>query len=188
MQLDSRLKLNLGDDSQLRLLQIADAEELFSLVDSNRSHLRTWLPWLDDNNTSTDTEEYIKLTLQQLAKNLGFVMAICKVNSIAGLVGYNRIDWPNRIGYLGYWLSLDCQGKGLMTISCKALIDYGFEVLSLNRIVINCASENSRSRSIAKRLGFTHEGTCRDAEWLYDRFVNHEVYAILDRDWYRGNI
>jgi len=70
-----------------------------------------------------------------------------------------------------------------MTISRKAVIDYGFEVLALNRMVINCASENSRSRAISERLGFTHEGTCRDAEWLYDRFVNHEVYVQLYSDW-----
>jgi|GEM_PF-3799316 len=46
---------------------------------------------------------------------------------------------------------------------------YGFEVLALNRMVINCASENSRSRAIPERLDFTNEGTCRNAEWLYSR-------------------
>jgi ribosomal-protein-serine acetyltransferase len=179
--------LSLGNHHELRLLQISDTDELFDLVDKNRSYLRTWLPWLDGTTVSSDTRGFIKSTLQQLADNRGFVAAICVEKSIAGVVGYNHIDWQNRIGYIGYWLAEAYQGRGLMTISCRAVIDYGFEVLALNRMVINCASENSRSRAIPERLGFTHEGTCRDAEWLYDRFVNHEVYAQLHTDWNKCN-
>jgi ribosomal-protein-serine acetyltransferase len=164
-------------------LQISDADELFGLVDKNRAYLRTWLPWLDGTTVSSDTRDFIKSTLQQLADNRGFVAAICVEKSIAGVVGYNHIDWQNRIGYIGYWLAEAYQGSGLMTISCRAVIDYGFEVFALNRVVINCASENSRSQAIPERLGFTHEGTCHDVEWLYDRFVNHEVYAHLRKNW-----
>jgi len=100
------------------------------------------------------------------------------------VVGYNQIDWQNRIGSIGYWLAEAYQGKGLMTTSCKALIDYGFGVLNLNRLVIACATENKPSRAIPKRLGFFHEGATRDAEWLYDHFVDHEIYAKLHRDWH----
>jgi ribosomal-protein-serine acetyltransferase len=71
---------------------------------------------------------------------------------------------------------------------CGPIVDYGFEVLNLNRLVINCASENKRSRAIPEHLGFTHEGTCRDAEWLDDRFVNHEIYAQLYTDWNIQNV
>jgi ribosomal-protein-serine acetyltransferase len=66
-----------------------------------------------------------------------------------------------------------------MTNSCKALIEYGFTALNLNRLVISCATENYASRAIPKRLGFDYEGTARDAEWLYDRFVDHEIYSLL---------
>jgi ribosomal-protein-serine acetyltransferase len=172
-----------NDSHHLRLLQFADAEELFGLIDANRAYLRTWLPWLDANHTVEDSRHFIQSTLQQLADNRGFVAAICFEGHMAGVVGYNRIDWQNRVGYIGYWLAENYQGKGLMTSSCRAVIDYGFHSLNLNRLVIAAATENHRSRAIPERLGFIHEGTLREAEWLYDHFVDHAVYACLRRDW-----
>jgi ribosomal-protein-serine acetyltransferase len=109
--------LSLGNHYELRLLQISDADELFGLVDKNRSYLRTWLPWLDGVNVSSDTRDFIKSALQQLADNRGFVASICVEKSIAGVVGYNHLDWQNSIGYIGYWLAEAYQGRGLMTIS-----------------------------------------------------------------------
>jgi ribosomal-protein-serine acetyltransferase len=169
------------------LLRPSDADELFGLIDANRAYLRTWLPWLDGTISAANTEDFIRSTLQQFADNRGFVAAICHEQSIVGVIGYNQIDWQNRIGYIGYWLAQDCQGKGLMTTSCKAVLDYGFGVLNLNRLVITCAAENKRSRAIPERLGFVHEGTTRDAEWLYDHFVDHEVYVQFHRDWNHKN-
>jgi ribosomal-protein-serine acetyltransferase len=172
-----------GDYHELRLLRTYDANELFLLTEANRAYLRTWLPWLDDTTSSANTRDFIQSTLQQFADNRGFVAAICYKTLIVGVVGYNQIDWHNRIGYIGYWLAEKYQGKGLMTVSCKALVDYGFRVLNLNRLVIACAAENKRSRAIPERLGFFHEGTTRDAEWLYDHFVDHEIYVQFHRDW-----
>ncbi len=53
----------------------------------------------------------------------------------------------------------------------------------LNRVEIRCAVGNQKSQAIPKRLGFVQEGVLRDAEWLYDHFVDHLVYAMLARDW-----
>ncbi len=167
---------------ELRLLKISDAEELFALTNANRDYLRQWLPWLDSIHEINDTSSFIRSTIWQLDDNRGFVAAICYDGAIVGTIGFNWIEWQNRIGYIGYWLASSHQGKGIMTSSCRMLVDYAFDTLKLNRLVIACASENHRSRAIPIRLGFTHEGTARDAEWLYDRFVDHEIYALLNRD------
>jgi RimJ/RimL family protein N-acetyltransferase len=177
-----------GNGHELRLLRTSDADELFTLTDANRAYLRTWLPWLDKTTSSANTRDFIQSTLQQFAENRGFVAAIYYDRSMVGVIGYNQINWCDRIGYIGYWIAEAYQGKGLMTISCKAIVDYGFEVLNLNRLVIACATENKRSRAIPERLGFVREATTRDAEWLYDRFVDHEVYVQLRRDWNYQNV
>jgi ribosomal-protein-serine acetyltransferase len=70
-----------------------------------------------------------------------------------------------------------------MTKSCIAYINYAFNELKLNRVEIRCAVENSKSRAIPEGLGFKNEGTIREAEWLYDHFVDHIVYGMLARDW-----
>ena len=168
---------------QLRSLQLTDANELFALTDANRSYLRQWLPWLDKTQTSADTRTFIRNTLEQFADTGGIVAAICYDEQIVGVIGYNQIDWANRVGCIGYWLAESYQGQGLMTMSCKCMVDYSFVTLGLNRVVIMGATENDRSRAIPERLGFIQEGTAREAEWLYDHFVDHAVYAMLRRHW-----
>ena len=59
------------------------------------------------------------------------------------------------------------------------MISYAFEELLLNRIEIKCANKNDKSKAIPIKLGFKKEGIIRDAEWLYDHFVDHIVYCII---------
>jgi ribosomal-protein-serine acetyltransferase len=98
-------------------------------------------------------------------------------------VGHHYLDRPNRSTQLGYWLGEEFQGRGIMTRAVRALIELTFNTWRLNRIEIRCATGNQPSCRLAERLGACLEGTARDAEWLYDRFVDHRVYSILAREW-----
>ncbi len=163
----------------LRLLCPEDAAELFALTETNRKYLRQWLPWLDRTQAVADTAQFIGLMLSQQAAQQSLTAIILYDGAIAGIVGHNKIDQLHRTGYIGYWLGAAYQGKGLMTTSCRMLIEYSFTALHLNRLIIACATRNNQSRAIPERLGFTYEGTVQNAEWLYDRFVDHEIYALL---------
>lgn len=167
----------------LRPLRLADADELFALTDANRAYLRQWLPWLDAIQSAADTRIFIQSVLRQMAEEQGFGAAIWHQGTIAGVIGYNSLDNVNRVGTLGYWLGEAHQGQGLMTAACRALVNYGFSGLGLNRQVIACATENHRSQRIPTRLGFRHEGTLRQAEWLYDHYVDHHLHSCLKQDW-----
>jgi ribosomal-protein-serine acetyltransferase len=50
-------------------------------------------------------------------------------------------------------------------------------------VEVRAAPGNRRSRAIPERLGFRQEGILRDAEWLYDHYVDLVVYAMLADDW-----
>ena len=54
---------------------------------------------------------------------------------------------------------------------------------TLNRVEIRAAPENRRSRAIPERLGFTEEGTLRQAERVGERYLDSAVYAMLAEDW-----
>jgi ribosomal-protein-serine acetyltransferase len=87
---------------------------------------------------------------------------------------------------IGYWLVSEYEGKGIMTRACEVLIDYGFDELGLNRIVIRASTDNVRSQAVPLRLGFTREGVARQAEWLNDRFIDMVVYSMLRSEWHSG--
>ena len=173
----------LDEVSELGLLEERHSGELAELTDHNREHLREWLPWLDDNRTVEDSKNFIRATLKQFAGNNGFQAGIWYEGRLAGVAGYHGINWGNRRTSLGYWLAEEFEGKGLMTKSCNALTTHAFGAYGLNRVTIACATGNKKSRAIPERLGFELEGVEREAEWLYDHFVDHALYGMLVRDW-----
>jgi ribosomal-protein-serine acetyltransferase len=177
------LRWPIADDAELRLLEPRHAATLYALVDRNREHLRAWMPWLDDGYSVDSARAFLKSDLARIAEDGGFPAGIWSGGQLAGVIGFHAIDRLHRRTSIGYWLSADYQGRGLMTAACEALVGYAFGELGLNRIEILCATENRRSRAIPERLGFQHEGTLRQAEWLHDHFVDLEVYAMLAADW-----
>jgi ribosomal-protein-serine acetyltransferase len=175
--------LRIDDALELRLLEECDAEAIFAVIDENRGHLREWLPWLNDAKSVEDTRNFIRSVLDQWARNDGFSAGIWYHGQPVGAIGYHSIDWLNCSTSIGYWLSASHQGRGLMTKACRAMVEHAFSQLGLNRVEIRCATGNQKSRAIPERLGFTHEGISRQAEWLYDHFVDLAVYSMLADDW-----
>jgi ribosomal-protein-serine acetyltransferase len=166
----------------LRLLEEADADELYTVVDDNRGYLARWMPWAA-NQTLEATLEFIRDGRRQLADNQGFVVAIVDDGRIVGTLGFHRIDWENRSTSIGYWIAESCQGRGIVTQAVRALTDHAFSIWQLNRVEIRAAIGNERSRAVATRLGFNVEGILREAERVGDRCVDHVVHAMLAADW-----
>ncbi len=181
MRMEFRLRID--EKSELRLLEEQHAPELWKLTDQNRTYLRQWLPWLDHINSLNDTLAFIKKSQEQFANNNGFQAGIGLENSIVGVVGYHEMDWENRTTSIGYWIAAACQGRGLATNACRILVNHAFTELKLNRVEIACATDNIKSQAIPRRLGFHQEGVIRQAEWLYDRYVDHVLYGILAGEW-----
>jgi ribosomal-protein-serine acetyltransferase len=174
--------LKVTDEIDLRLVEEQHAQELFNLTDANRQHLREWLPWVDQTHSVTDTLEFIASCASQFSENGAFQVVICFKGRICGMIGHHGIDRLNRATSLGYWLAASHQGKGIMTASCRVLINHAFRDLDLHRVEIRCATENRRSRAIPERLGFAFEGVARQSEWLYDHFVDLAIYGLLRTD------
>ncbi|MCT8137297.1 GNAT family N-acetyltransferase [Anaerobacillus sp. CMMVII] len=173
----------IDDDIAIRLISLLDDQELFKLTERSRSYLREWLPWLDQTTKVEDTREFIKFCLKNYAENKGLNTVILHKGNIVGVVGFNELDWSNKIAYIGYWLGHEYQGKGIMTKVTKSLISYAFNDLKLNRVDIRAAEGNFKSRAIPERLNFTNEGKIRNGEWLYDHYVDHIVYGMLKEEW-----
>ena len=108
----------------LRLISHNDAERLFTTVEKNREFLREWLPWVDETNTVEDINTFIRTSLKQYANNEGPVCVIVQDNEIIGIISFHGINTKNKSGGIGYWLSKDQNGKGIMTQCCKVLVKY----------------------------------------------------------------
>ena len=173
----------IDENVSLKLIELKDAERVFELTDQSRTYLKEWLPWLDFTKSVEDTKSFIRGCLKGYAENQSLNTVILYNGEIVGTAGFNSINWSNNTAYIGYWLGEEYQGNGIMTKVAKALTNYAINHLNLNKVEIRVATENKKSRSIPEKLGFVNEGTIRQAEWLYDHYVDHVIYGVLASEW-----
>lgn len=159
-----------------------DAHDVFALVDANREYLRRWLPWLDSQQSPADVLAFIRQSSAAERQGRSLVVRIDQDGELCGMTGFNWIDPVNRCCEIGYWLRADRQGRGIVTACCRALLGHAFNTLDLNRVNIPVAVDNRKSRAIPERLGFRQDGTLRDGQWLYVRYVDLALYTMLRRE------
>ena len=175
LQVDENLKLALPDFSR--------AEEMTALVLANLDRLKPWMPWATDEYSIEDCKGFIEGSLKAFSESGRFEACIVEGDRIIGTIGFHNFDIANRSAHIGYWISKESEGKGIITKCCRFLVDYLFSVMKLNRVQINCNVENARSRAVPEHLGFQLEGIHRQVEFLNDRFGDWAVYAMLNEDW-----
>lgn len=172
-------QIQIHERLMLKQLELSEDEALFALTEQNRGYLRQWLPFIDDTKSIEDTRNYLYFCKNEYERSQIINAGIWYEGQLVGCIGYSEINRFNRFAKIGYWLSEQMQGKGIMTQACGAIVRYGFQELNLNRLEIRVATKNQRSQAIPKRLGFVYEGVIRQTEWLYDYFVDHMVFGML---------
>lgn len=174
---------HVDDIIELRPFFPHHAREAFHLIDKNRKTLRQWLNWVDSHISLKDTKAFISSALEHYGDYDGLDTGIWYQGQFCGQVSFNSWNLKNYKADLGYWLAEPFTGKGIMTKSVRAMIQYGFDVVGLHRIELLCAVQNTRSCAIAERLSFTHEGILRRGELIRNQYYDTNFYALLKPDW-----
>jgi ribosomal-protein-serine acetyltransferase len=176
------MTIKIDNTTKLELITENHAQPIFDMVDANRAHLRPWLPFVDRMQTVEFAENFVKGTMDRNNEGTEYAFVIIENKKVIGRIGVYKIDGQNKIGEIGYWIIEGLQGKGIVTKSCKAIIDFCFSELQLNRIEIKCGTENGKSKTIPEKLNFTKEGVIRQGELLYDIYIDLYLYSLLKSD------
>ncbi len=164
---------------RLSLLTPNKAEALFDLVDKNREYLKNWMVWPPETKSPDDTKNFIKSTLVGLSEMKEMACGIEYENNLVGVITFNKIDFNLKKVVIGYWVSEEHQGKGIITKSCRTLIDYAFDSLGMQKIEISVATQNVSSQKVCERLGFSLEGVIKNSENLHGNIVDHNIYGLV---------
>jgi ribosomal-protein-serine acetyltransferase len=186
MLLQMSIKIKVDNTIAMELIDYHHAETLYQLVKLNRLHLREWLPWVDQMRSVDDFRKYISSSKQRYANHSEIGYVIMQEHEMIGRLGLYNIDLVNKSASIGYWLTKELMGKGIITRCCKAVIDEGFSHLQLNRIEIRAATANFKSQAIPERLGFKKEGIIRQGEFVNNEFVDLYVYSMLKEEWQKN--
>jgi len=175
------LSFKIDEDLRLAPPELRHAEATTKVVRENLAHLKPWMPWAVDDYSVEHAKTWIELSSNSTDGR--FNLLILLDEKIIGTIGIHDLDKVNRHTSIGYWIDHRHQGKGIITRCCRVLINYLFDTMELNRVQINCNVENTRSRAIPERLGFTLEGTLRQTELLNGEFGDWAVYGLLRSEW-----
>jgi ribosomal-protein-serine acetyltransferase len=171
--------LDLGDGVEVRVLEPDDAKEIFDVVDADRARLRLWMPWVDGTTGPEHTLAFIEGARATVGLD---ALGIFVNGGYVGGIGL-RMDATQGHVELGYWIGSAHEGRGLVTLACRALLEHAFGELGLHRVTICVATDNARSRAIPARLGFTEEGLLREAERTSTGYHDLVIYGLLGHEW-----
>ena len=166
-------------DAELRPLEPWQAAELAAYTERHRAHLKPWLPWaafiVDEETARQFLQRYADATAADGAR----IYALWRDGEMVGGTLYRIFEPRRHTCEIGVWLSPEATGQGLVTRAVQVMIDWAVDVRGMRRIEWCCVPENEPSRAVARRLGFVHEGTARQAFEHEGRVWDLETWALL---------
>ena len=148
-----------SDRLELKRLAGTFAEKLFHTIDSDRTRMSRFLPWVNTTLTVKDSRNYIDSTDVARERLEGFDFGIFKKSDgeYLGNIGVHAIAWKHRVCEIGYWLTQLGEGNGYAS-EAVSILEQTLFAIGFHRIEIRCSSENFRSANVPKRCNYSLEG------------------------------
>jgi RimJ/RimL family protein N-acetyltransferase len=112
--------------------------------------------------TIRNAKEWIKMCKKEgkekPRKNYTFGIELKESRKIIGSIGLHRIDKINKKAGIGYWLGKKYRKKGIVSEAEKAILDFAFKKLKLNKVYGEAAIENKASNKLFKKFKFRKVG------------------------------
>lgn len=167
--------IELNAEVKLEKIALKHADEMFSQIDRHRDYLSDFVHWTRFNKTLEDSKNFVNKCEEETDRGETFVWAICKNNKAIGTISLNKpIDWQNRIALIGYWLSPEAQGNGIVTQAVNAMMNA--TQAHFSTYILRCAVHNERSNKVAQRCGFEFVETQDNAEKIGDVIYAQNIY------------
>jgi len=173
----------IADGVQLEPLEVWQAPAFAAHLDRARDHIRPWV----GPAFVTDTVEGARATLRRYADAAAAdgarIYGLWDRGVLVGGVMFVTFDPGWGICEIGCWLEPGAEGRGLVTRSVAALLDWAFLTRGMSRAEWRCRTDNERSVAVAHRLGMRLDGVLRSS-WVYDgRRYDKQVFSLLRDEW-----
>ena len=158
----------------LRKPCMEDAPAIFESYAQNPEVTR-YLVWKPHNNLQ-ETEQFLSAcrSLWRTGKDFAYAITLKENGTLIGMFGLHPMKMKMEVGYVLaclYW------GKGYMTETLRAMIDWAFTQPDIFRVQAICDVENISSARVMEKAGMAREGLLR-------RYVLHPNISAEPRDVY----
>ncbi|MFJ7730296.1 GNAT family N-acetyltransferase [Lysinibacillus sp. NPDC097231] len=84
---------------------------------------------------------------------------------------------------IGWVLNPNYYNNGYASEAARAVLDYGFKVMKLHRIIATCQPENIPSYRVMEKIGMRREGYFKKCIPHGEEWWDEYYYAVLDEEW-----
>lgn len=164
----------------LRQFLPSDAGDLQRLAGAKEVAAGTFLPHPYEDGVA---ERWIAGLQQDYdsGKAVHFAVVLAIDRALLGSIGLD-IAAAHRHARIGYWLGVPYWNRGYGTEAVRAVLGYGFTALQLHRIYGPHFAGNAASGRVLQKAGMTYEGRLRGHYLRLGRFVDVELYGILEAE------
>ncbi len=166
----------------LRQMTIRDAGDVFDYArDPEVARFTIW----DAHRSVDDSRAFLTSVIRGYAQREVATWGVVHRTEgrLIGTCGYNGWNRVHCRAELGYAFSRKFWNQGLATEAVRALIKFGFNRLSFNRIEAFCVPENLASARVMEKVGMVYEGLLRQSYFAKGVYRDLKVYSILREDY-----
>lgn len=158
----------------VRRVTLDDAEPLFRAFGGSAEATR-FLTWSPKRSASEYREFIERVALPEWEDRSGFHWVL--EPHVGAPVGMVSLDVGEHGVEVGFVLSPEEWGKGLMAEGARAAVEWALSEPDIHRVWATCDCENTASARVLEKLGFKLEGTLR-------RWALHPNVSPKPRDSY----
>ena len=170
----------------LRPFRVADAQGMYDnwASDPQVTRYLTWSPHKNVSETTALLKDWC--TLYSVPTYYNWVIELD--GQPIGNVSVVRSSDKDERAELGYCMGRAFWNQGIMTEAVRAIIDFLFETVGLNRVEIWGSVFNPASGRVAEKCGLTREGIWRQYHRVPDGTFHDVVcYSILREEWTKNH-
>jgi [ribosomal protein S5]-alanine N-acetyltransferase len=165
-----------------RLATVDDVPALAELLRVNRDFLAPWEPVRDDAYfTEKGQRKVIDDALEEHRRGVALPHVI--LDGSARVVGRITLHGIVRRAFqscsVGYWVSEDCNGRGLATAAVRRIKHVAFEELGLHRVQAETLVHNVASQRVLERNGFVRIGLAPDYLRIAGAWQDHIMFQVV---------
>jgi RimJ/RimL family protein N-acetyltransferase len=173
----------------IRPFEVDDIPALYEAVRESASESFTWwMPWCHADYTLEESSQFVHSRDEawRNGKELDFAIFDVETGALLGSVRLSQISREHKFANLGYWVRASSMGQGVAPAAALLAAQFAFQDLGLNRVEIEIATENIRSRRVAEKAGAKREGVLRRRIVIGDRVHDSVMYSIVAEDLVRS--
>ena len=166
----------------LRRMEMGDAADIYAYgKDPEVARHVLWDPY----TSVSDARGYIRAMQRKYRNMEPSSWGIEYEGHIVGTIGYMWYNHEHSSTEVGYSLARRLWNQGLMTEALRAVVNYTFKDLHINRIEAQHELTNPASGKVMLKCGMRQEGVLRQRLRNKGHYVDVALYAILRDEWKR---